>query len=90
MVLPVKGLQHHEALFSGEGLLDTPDPGLQPLLQLPLLGLHGVGPAVERQHQEIHPQAQDDDAESLVAEDPEAQGIEHVEQQLQGADQYLI
>ena len=45
---------------------DVRDALIQTQLRLLLLLLHGVGAAVERQHEEVHHQAQHDDGQARL------------------------
>ena len=82
-VLPVVGLQHHEALVAPEGPFDLLNPRLQQRRLLTFLLLNPVRPAVDRQHHQIHGQTQQHNGKPRAPRHPEAQGVHCVKQQLQ-------
>ena len=69
MVLPVVGLQNHHPLITGESLFDVASTGCQLCLHIPGGLLHGIGTAVQGQHQDVHGKAQHDDGKTGMVQD---------------------
>ena len=63
-VLSVIGLHHHEPLVALEYLFDMVDAGFQFYQPHPFFLLHGVRPAVERQHKQVDRDTQGNDGDA--------------------------
>ena len=88
MILPVVGLQNHEALVAFESPLDFVNARLQPPRLLPFLLLNLVGPAVQRKQHQIDHQAQQHNGQPRAPRHPEAQGVYHIKQQFQRSENH--
>lgn len=72
---------------AAERLFDVRDALIQTQLRLLLLLLHGVGAAVERQHEEVHHQAQHDDGQARIADQTLGHHVDYLKEEPQRPDQ---
>ena len=86
VILAVEGLKDHEALVSGEGLLQMRDTGSHFLPRIPLRGLQLIRPLIEGQHEEIYRDTQHDDRQALVSDQTVGDREDRLEKELERSD----